>query len=154
LQIAHSVREGKKVRQQVIAILGRLDLLQPSGRLERLMRSGVRHCEGLAVSHYESIELERALLLRAVSLHDRPFFIISSETSNVVSTDGHRPDWRTALFRKSSLCLEDYLVQVRTSFLATAFTVLAETNKNAVAKRRNRQLSGYKQNWYGLSSSS
>jgi hypothetical protein len=49
LQIAHSVREGKKVRQQVIATLGRLDLLQQSGQLDRLMRSGVRHCEGLAV---------------------------------------------------------------------------------------------------------
>jgi transposase len=49
LQIAHSVREGKKVRQHVIATLGRLDLLQQSGQLERLMRSGVRHCEGLAV---------------------------------------------------------------------------------------------------------
>jgi hypothetical protein len=49
LQIAHSVREGKKVRQQVIATLGRLDVLQQSGQLDRLMRSGVRHCEGLAV---------------------------------------------------------------------------------------------------------
>src|SRR5438105_15851796 len=49
LQIAHSVREGKKVRQQVIATLGRLDLLQESGQLERLMRSGVRHCQGFAV---------------------------------------------------------------------------------------------------------
>jgi hypothetical protein len=49
LQIAHSVREGKKVRQQVIATLGRLDLLQQSGQLDRLMRSGVRQCEGLTV---------------------------------------------------------------------------------------------------------
>jgi Transposase DDE domain len=49
LQIAHSVREGKKVRQQVIATLGRLDLLQASGQLERLMRSGLRHCEAFAV---------------------------------------------------------------------------------------------------------
>src|SRR5262249_541194 len=39
LQIVHSVREGKKVRQQVIATLGRLDLLEASGQLERLMRS-------------------------------------------------------------------------------------------------------------------
>jgi hypothetical protein len=38
LQIAHSVREGKKVRQQVIATLGQLDLLQASGQLDRLMR--------------------------------------------------------------------------------------------------------------------
>jgi hypothetical protein len=49
LQIAHSVREGKKVRQQVIATLGRLDLLQQSGQLERLMRSGLRHCQAFAV---------------------------------------------------------------------------------------------------------
>src|ERR1700737_623646 len=49
LQIVHSVREGKKVRQQVIATLGRLDLLEASGQLERLMRSGLRHCESLAV---------------------------------------------------------------------------------------------------------
>ena len=49
LQIVHSVREGKKVRQQVIATLGRLDLLEASGQLERLMRSGLRHCEGFAV---------------------------------------------------------------------------------------------------------
>jgi hypothetical protein len=44
LQIVHSVREGKKVRQQVIATLGRLDILEASGQLERLMRSGLRHC--------------------------------------------------------------------------------------------------------------
>src|SRR5437763_4492043 len=49
LQIAQSVRDGKKVRQQVIATLGRLDLLQQSGQLDRLMRSGVRQCEGLTV---------------------------------------------------------------------------------------------------------
>jgi hypothetical protein len=49
LQIVHSVREGKRVRQQVIATLGRLDLLEASGRLERLMRSGLRHCQSLAV---------------------------------------------------------------------------------------------------------
>src|SRR5882757_4454964 len=49
LQIVHSVREGKKVRQQVIATLGRLDLLEASGQLERLMRSGLRHCEKFAV---------------------------------------------------------------------------------------------------------
>jgi len=49
LQIVHSVREGKKVRQQVIATLGRLDLLEVSGQLERLMRSGLRHCQSFAL---------------------------------------------------------------------------------------------------------
>jgi hypothetical protein len=49
LQIVHSVREGEKVRQQVFGTLGRLDELKASGRLEALIRSGLRHCEKLAV---------------------------------------------------------------------------------------------------------
>jgi transposase len=49
LQIVHSVREGKKVRQQVLGTLGRFDELKASGRLEALIRSGLRHCENFAV---------------------------------------------------------------------------------------------------------
>jgi transposase len=49
LQIVHSIRQGEKVRQQVFGTLGRLDELKASGRLEALMRSGLRHCENLAV---------------------------------------------------------------------------------------------------------
>ena len=43
-----SGKEGKSA-SRAIATLGRLDLLQESGQLERLMRSGVRHCQGFAV---------------------------------------------------------------------------------------------------------
>lgn len=42
LQIVESRREGEHVRQQVIATLGRIDELQASGQLERLLRSGAR----------------------------------------------------------------------------------------------------------------
>ena len=42
LQIVESRRRGEQVRQQVIATLGRLDELQASGQLERLVRSGAR----------------------------------------------------------------------------------------------------------------
>jgi hypothetical protein len=42
LQIVESRREGEQIRQQVIATLGRLDELQASGQLERLLRSGAR----------------------------------------------------------------------------------------------------------------
>ena len=49
LQIVHSTREGQKVRQQVFGTLGRLDELKASGRLDALMRSGLRHCESFAV---------------------------------------------------------------------------------------------------------
>src|SRR5580693_9484748 len=49
LQIVHSVRDGKKVRQQVLGTLGRFDELKAIGRLEALIRSGLRHCENFAV---------------------------------------------------------------------------------------------------------
>ena len=42
LQIVHARREGTRIRQQVIATLGRLDELAGSGQLERLLRSGAR----------------------------------------------------------------------------------------------------------------
>jgi hypothetical protein len=42
LQIAASRRAGGQIRQRVIATLGRLDALQASGQLERLVRSGAR----------------------------------------------------------------------------------------------------------------
>src|SRR3984893_9083641 len=42
LQIVESRRDGDQVRQQVIATLGRVDELQASGQLERLVRSGGR----------------------------------------------------------------------------------------------------------------
>jgi hypothetical protein len=45
LQIVESRREGSAVRQQVIATLGRIDKLQASGKLERLLRSGARFAE-------------------------------------------------------------------------------------------------------------
>ena len=38
-QIVHSVKEGKKVRQQIIATLGRLDLLEASGQLAAALKA-------------------------------------------------------------------------------------------------------------------
>jgi hypothetical protein len=45
LQIVESRREGAAVRQQIIATLGRLEDLQESGQLERLLRSGARFAD-------------------------------------------------------------------------------------------------------------
>lgn len=49
LQIARSHRDGKTVRQQTLLSLGRLDVLQASGQLDSLLRSGLRLCERLTV---------------------------------------------------------------------------------------------------------
>ena len=45
LQIVESRREGAAVRQQIIATLGRLEDLQASGQLERLLRSAARFAD-------------------------------------------------------------------------------------------------------------
>ena len=42
LQIVENRREGGKVRQRVIATLGRMDRLEASGQLEALLQSGAK----------------------------------------------------------------------------------------------------------------
>jgi hypothetical protein len=49
LQIVESFREQGQVRQRVLSTVGRLDVLQASGQLDALMRSGLRFCQRLAV---------------------------------------------------------------------------------------------------------
>ena len=49
LQVVRSYREGGKVHQQVVATLGRFDILQNSGELDALLRSGLRFSEKLVV---------------------------------------------------------------------------------------------------------
>lgn len=49
LQIAESYRDGARVRQRIVATLGRLDVLQATGQLDRLLRSGLRFCEKIRI---------------------------------------------------------------------------------------------------------
>jgi hypothetical protein len=49
LQIVESFREQGQVHQRVLSTLGRLDVLQATGQLDTLLRSGLRFCEKLAV---------------------------------------------------------------------------------------------------------
>ncbi len=48
-QIVQSRREGKRVRQTVVATLGRLDRLAATGAVDQLLRSGARFAERLMV---------------------------------------------------------------------------------------------------------
>src|SRR3712207_3568844 len=45
LYLVESVREGGRVRQQIVRALGRQDVLQASGALEQLIASLARHAE-------------------------------------------------------------------------------------------------------------
>lgn len=49
LQIVHNRRDKGSVKQEVIATIGRLDVLRSTGAMESLLRSGVRFSEKLAL---------------------------------------------------------------------------------------------------------
>jgi hypothetical protein len=49
VQIARSCRDGGTVKQQTLLALGRLDVLQASGQLGALLRSGLRLSQRLVV---------------------------------------------------------------------------------------------------------
>ena len=49
LQIVESFRQNSQAHQRVLSTVGRLDVLQATGQLDALMRSGLRFCEKLAV---------------------------------------------------------------------------------------------------------
>jgi hypothetical protein len=47
LQLVEGYREGSKVKQRVVATIGRLDQLKESGALQSLARTTARHCDEL-----------------------------------------------------------------------------------------------------------
>ena len=49
LQIVHSVRDGSRVRQELVASLGRRDLLVATGRLDQLLQALARFSPRLRV---------------------------------------------------------------------------------------------------------
>jgi hypothetical protein len=66
LQIVESYREQRQVRQRVLSTVGRLDLLQASGQLETLLRSGLRFCEKLAVIDAHAAGQTEAVAVRRI----------------------------------------------------------------------------------------
>ena len=59
LQIAQNRREGKRVKQSIIATLGRLDKLTASGAIDQLLRSAARFAERVMVLAEHSSEGRR-----------------------------------------------------------------------------------------------
>jgi hypothetical protein len=66
LQIVESRRSGDQVRQQVIATLGRLDELEATGQLERLLRSGARFAARAMVLEAARADASLAVCVRRI----------------------------------------------------------------------------------------
>jgi transposase len=65
LQIVENRREGERVKQTVVATLGRLDALEASGQLDALLRSGARFAESvLVLSAHEKGQLPQVASAR------------------------------------------------------------------------------------------
>ena len=100
LQIVASQRSGDAVRQRVIATLGRLDELEASGQLDRLLRSGARF-------------VRQAMVLDAARSGDAPAIAVrrigpalvferlweESGCRDVIAASAHRRGHRFALER-------------------------------------------------------
>lgn len=66
VQIARSYRDGGAVKQQTLLSLGRLDVLQASGQLEALLRSGLRLSERLVVLDAHAAGQTEAVALKKI----------------------------------------------------------------------------------------
>lgn len=66
VQIARSYRDGGSTKQQTLLSLGRLDILQASGQLDALLRSGLRLSERLVVLDAHAAGQTEAVRLRKI----------------------------------------------------------------------------------------
>ena len=68
LQIAENRREGKRVKQSIIATLGRLDKLAASGAIDQLLRSAARFAERVMVLSEHSRDVHNGPDAKVVSI--------------------------------------------------------------------------------------
>ena len=68
LQIAENRREGKRVKQSIIATLGRLDKLTASGAFDQLLRSAARFAERVMVLSEHSRDVHNGPDANVVSI--------------------------------------------------------------------------------------
>ena len=100
LQIVESQRAGAQVRQRVIATLGRLDELEASGQLDRLLRSGARFVQQALVLDAARTGEAPAIAVRRIGpalLFDRLW--AQTGCQDVIATLARRRGYRFALER-------------------------------------------------------
>ena len=66
MQIARSYRDGGEAKQQTLLSLGQLDVLQASGQLGALLRSGLRLSERLVVLDAQAAGQTEAVRVRKI----------------------------------------------------------------------------------------
>ena len=106
LQIAQNHREGKRVKQSIIATLGRLDKLTASGAIDQLLRSAARFAERLMVLAEHSSDAHDSPDATVVSIGPALIFerlwretACQAVVRKLLATGHHHFDVERAVFR-------------------------------------------------------
>ena len=132
LQIAENRREGKRVKQTIIATLGRLDKLTASGAIDQLLRSAARFAEHIMV-----------LAQHASSAHDAPDAHVLSIGPALVFERLWRDTGCQAVVRKL-LATRHYRFDVERAVFMTVLhrVMVSGSDRSALRWRRDQAIEG------------
>ena len=132
LQIAQNRREGKRVKQSIIATLGRLDKLTASGAIDQLLRSAARFAERLMV-----------LAEHSTNAHDAPDATVVSIGPALVFERLWRETGCQAVVRKLLATRHHHFDVERAVFMTVLHRVMVSgSDRSALQWRRDQAIEG------------
>ena len=132
LQIAQNRREGKRVKQSIIATLGRLDKLTASGAIDQLLPSAARFAERLMV-----------LAEHSTNAHDAPDATVVSIGPALVFERLWRETGCQAVVRKLLATRHHHFDVERAVFMTVLHRVMVSgSDRSALQWRRDQAIEG------------
>ena len=132
LQIAQNRREGKRVKQSIIATLGRLDKLTASGAIDQLLRSAARFAERLMV-----------LAEHSTDAHDSPDATVVSIGPALIFERLWRETGCQAVVRKLLATRHHHFDVERAVFMTVLHRLMVSgSDRSALQWRRDQAIDG------------
>ena len=132
LQIAQNRREGKRVKQSIIATLGRLDKLAASGAIDQLLRSAARFAEHIMV-----------LAEHASDTHDSPDATVVSVGPALIFERLWRETGCQAVVRKLLVSRHHHFDVERAVFMTVLHRLFVSgSDRSALQWRRDQAIDG------------
>ena len=132
LQIAQNRREGKRVKQSIIATLGRLDKLTASGAIDQLLRSAARFAERLMV-----------LAEHSADAHDSPHATVVSTGPALIFERLWRETACQAVVRKLLATRHHHFDVERAVFMTVLHRLMVSgSDRSALQWRRDQAIDG------------
>ena len=132
LQIAQNRREGTRVKQSIVATLGRLDKLTASGAIDQLLRSAARFAERLMV-----------LAEHSTDAHDSPHATVVSIGPALIFERLWRETGCQAVVRKLLATRHHHFDVERAVFMTVLHRVMVSgSDRSALQWRRGQAIDG------------